>query len=84
LSARKPPTNTRVLEIRDDGVVVEENGTSRTLPAGLVVTAIGSRPNAAPAKKLNGKYPVPAVGDAFAAGKAPDGISAAYKAAMEL
>jgi NADH dehydrogenase FAD-containing subunit len=46
------PTNTSVLEIRDDGGGVEENGTSRTLPAGLVVTAIGSRPNAAPAKKL--------------------------------
>jgi NADPH-dependent 2,4-dienoyl-CoA reductase/sulfur reductase-like enzyme len=77
-------TNTKVLEIRDDGVVVEENGTSRTLPADLVVMAIGSRPNAALAKELEDKYPVTVVGDAFAVGKALDGINAAYKAALEL
>jgi hypothetical protein len=41
-------------------------------------------PTHALAKELEDKYPVTVVGDAFAVGKALDGINAAYKAALEL
>jgi hypothetical protein len=49
-----------------------------------VVLASGSRSNNALARELEGNYPVTVVGDAFAVGKALDGIDAAYKAALEL
>lgn len=76
--------NTKVLEITDTGVIVEGQGAQRLLPASLVILAIGSRPNSTLAKKLEGKCPMTVVGDAFAVGKALDGINAAYKAALAL
>lgn len=76
--------NTKTLEITDHGVLTEKNGIQRLIPADLVVVASGSRSNAALAKELEDKYPVTVVGDAFAVGKALDGIDAAYQAALEL
>jgi 2,4-dienoyl-CoA reductase-like NADH-dependent reductase (Old Yellow Enzyme family)/thioredoxin reductase len=76
--------NTKTLEITENGVLTEKNGIRRLIPADLVVLASGSRSNNALAKELEGKYPVTVVGDAFAVGKALDGIDAAYKAALEL
>jgi uncharacterized FAD-dependent dehydrogenase len=76
--------NTKTLEIHGKRRSDREKRHSRLIPADLVVLASGSRSNNALAKELEGKYPVTVVGDAFAVGKALDGIDAAYKAALEL
>lgn len=76
--------NTRVLEITDSGVTVESEGQQRTIPADMVVLAIGSRSNAALAGELSRNFRVSVVGDAATVGKALDGIDAAYRTALSL
>jgi 2,4-dienoyl-CoA reductase-like NADH-dependent reductase (Old Yellow Enzyme family)/thioredoxin reductase len=76
--------NTKVLKIEEDGVVVENSGGQRKIPADLVVLAIGSRSNTALAEELKRNFKVTVVGDADTVGKALDGIDAAYRAALEI
>ena len=76
--------NTRVLEITERGVTVENAGAAREIPADMVVLAIGSRPVTALAEELKQEFPVTVVGDAATVGKALDGIDAGYRAGLAI
>lgn len=76
--------NTKVLEIKKQTVIVEQNEEIIEIPADLVVLAIGSRSNNRLVAELEGRYPVRVLGDAAQVGKALDGILSAYQAALEL
>lgn len=76
--------NTKVLEILDDALVVEEEGLKKRIPADLVVLAIGSRSRKALAQELEKNYSVTIAGDAATVGKALDGIAGAYRTALNL
>jgi NADH:flavin oxidoreductases, Old Yellow Enzyme family len=77
-------TNTKVLKITEKGVTVETADGTKDIPAGMVVMAIGSRPNKSLADALSEKYRVTIVGDADKVGKALDGIMNAYDTALAI
>lgn len=76
--------NTKVIEIKDDSVVVDTADGSEEIPANLVVLAVGSTPNNHLAGKVSDQYPTSVIGDAVVVGKALDGINTAYALALEI
>jgi pyruvate/2-oxoglutarate dehydrogenase complex dihydrolipoamide dehydrogenase (E3) component len=76
--------NAKVLEIRDDGVVVAlENGT-KTIPADQVVVAIGSNSDNALSESIKNQYPTDVLGDANTVGKLLEGMTNAFEAAYRI
>ncbi|MEW5723897.1 MAG: FAD-dependent oxidoreductase [Thermodesulfobacteriota bacterium] len=81
----KVMTNTKVLEVRPEGVLVAKNGQETLVPADTVVLALGTVPEAALYENLSGKHPrVISVGDCRQPAKAYDAVHAAFKAALEI
>ena len=76
--------DTKVLEIKEKSVVVENAGNTLEIPADMVVLAIGSRSNRRLFDEIAEQYPVTVLGDAAQVGKALDGILAAYEAALKI
>jgi len=76
--------NSKVLEITDSSVIIETEEGIKTLPANLVVLAIGSKSNNTLAEELQVKYKTSVIGDAMNVGKALDGINNGYKVALEI
>jgi 2,4-dienoyl-CoA reductase-like NADH-dependent reductase (Old Yellow Enzyme family)/thioredoxin reductase len=76
--------NSKVLEIKDDGVVVESANGTQTIPANQVVLAIGSKPNGTLAEAVQDQYPTDILGDANTVGKALEGMTNAYEAAYRI
>lgn len=76
--------NAKVLEIKDDSVVLEVANGTKTIPANQVVLAIGSRPNNILLESIKDQYPTDVLGDAIAVGKALDGMTNAYEAAYRI
>lgn len=76
--------NSRVLEITDSGVIIENQEGQKTLPANIVVLAVGSKSNISLQEELKARYRTTVIGDAFAVGKALDGINHAYKTALKI
>ena len=78
-------TSARVLEIGDEGVLIEEKGKKLTVPADHVFLAVGMKPNRSlyDELKAEGKE-VYNVGDSLATGKIYDAIHAGYKAAWRI
>ncbi|MFA4916387.1 MAG: FAD-dependent oxidoreductase [Syntrophales bacterium] len=56
-------TETKVEEIKEDGVVVKKDGKSFFIPAESIVIAAGSRPNKESAKFLHDQIPTYLIGD---------------------
>ncbi|SKB64706.1 2,4-dienoyl-CoA reductase [Acetoanaerobium noterae] len=77
-------TNTKVLEILENGVLVQREEKQFVIPADLVVMAIGSKSNNQLSEKLIGKFKVSVIGDAHQVGKALDGMNKAYKIALSI
>jgi len=76
---------TKVLEVRRDGVLVDRAGTQQVLPADTVILAVGSRPQNELYQTLLGKVEdLSIIGDAAKPRKALDAIHDAYNAAKEL
>jgi len=76
--------NARVLEIKDDAVVLADAGGTKSIPADQVVLAIGSRPNSELAEAIMCRYPTDVLGDANTVGTALEGMTAAYHAAYRI
>ena len=76
---------TKVLDIGDEGVVVEQEGATRTLPADVVVLAAGARSYNPLQAELESKgLDVHIIGDAQKVGNAFDATHAGYKTARSL
>ena len=77
-------TSSRVVEINDQGVVVEGHG-RKTIPADHVLVAIGLAPCRSLAEELKamGKQ-VTVVGDCSKVGKIYDAIHSGYKAGLRV
>jgi len=76
---------TKVLEVRRDGVLVESSGTQQVLPADTVILAVGSRPQNELYQALQGKVEdLSIIGDAAKPRKALAAIHDAYNLAKEL
>ncbi|MNN61557.1 NADH oxidase [compost metagenome] len=76
--------NSKVLEITNTSVIIETENGAQSLPASLVVLAIGSRSNNSLTSELGSKYSIKVLGDASVVGKALEGINPAYKTALEI
>lgn len=78
--------NSKVVEITDDGVVIEKNGEKITLSGfDKVVMAVGVKPDNQLAEILKGKAPeVIVVGDAKEARKALEAIQEGYEAGLQI
>lgn len=77
-------TNARVVEINDEGVVVEGHGRT-TIPADHVLLAVGMKPNNALYEKLKAEgREVYNVGDSVRPAKIYDAIHAGYKTAWRI
>lgn len=77
--------NARVVEICDEGVVVEGKGGRRTVPADEVLLAVGMKANNALCDGLKeAGIPVTVVGDCVKVGKIYDAIHTGYKAARKI
>ena len=77
--------NARVLRVEADGVVVEEEGEERLLPAQTVICAIGQRPRAAAVDALRDSAPfVRIVGDAQRPANVTTAVYEAYHAALDI
>lgn len=76
--------NTKVVEIKDDSVVVETADGPLEIPADLIVLAVGSTPNNQLAGKVSDQIPTSVIGDAVLVGKALEGINTAYAVALEI
>ena len=80
--------NTKCKEIRDNGVLVEdEKGKEVFVPADTVVLALGMKARAEEAKKLReaaGNIPVFEIGDCLRAAKVGEAVQEGYMAAMSI
>jgi len=76
---------TCVLELRKDGVLVENAAGQTLLPADTVVIAAGAKPNNDIYEELSGKLAkVDIIGDAVNVARIPDAVEAAYKLAAQI
>lgn len=76
---------TRVVEITRDGVAVENDSGTVTLPADTVVVAAGAKPNSALYEALSGKIDkLNCIGDAVRVARIPDAVESAYKLASTI
>jgi len=75
---------TKVLEVRSDGVLVENAGSQKVIPADTVILAVGSRSNNELYLALQGKIEsLSIIGDAAKPRKVLDAIHEAYAEAMK-
>ncbi|MHB8076467.1 oxidoreductase [Desulfosporosinus fructosivorans] len=76
---------TKVLEVRADGVLVENDGTQKVIPADTVILAVGSRSNNELYLALQGKIEsLSIIGDAAKPRKVLDAIHEAYAEAIRV
>lgn len=76
---------TKVLEIKKDGVLVENKDGQQLLPADTVVMAAGAKPADELYEALQGKIEkLDKIGDAVNVGRIPDAIESAYKLAISI
>lgn len=76
--------NTKVLEIKEDGVVIEKEGEKEEIPCDQVVIAIGSRPNKDLEELIKAKYSYKVIGDATKVGRALEAVEMGHVAGMEI
>ena len=80
-------TKTKVLEIKDEGVLVQkEDGSTEILEADCVINALGMRPKMDMVDAVKAKYPVKtvAMGDSVKMGKIGTAIRSGFFAAMSI
>jgi 2,4-dienoyl-CoA reductase-like NADH-dependent reductase (Old Yellow Enzyme family)/thioredoxin reductase len=77
-------TDSKVLEILDDAVIIETAEGQKKLAADLVVMAIGSKSNNELFDQLDNEFDISVIGDANQVGKALDGIKNAYELALNI
>src|SRR5680860_1330204 len=76
---------TKVLEVRSDGVLVENAGSQKVIPADTVILAVGSRSNNELYLTLQGKLEsIGIIGDAAKPRKVLDAIHEAYSEAVKI
>lgn len=76
---------TKVLEVRSDGVLVENGGSQKVIPADTVILAVGSRSNNELYLALQGNMEyLSIIGDAAHPRKALDAIHEAYSEAIKM
>ena len=76
---------TKVLEIRKDGVLVENAEGQKLLPADTVVMAAGAKPNNDLYEAVKDKIPNCAlIGDAVKVARIPDAVESAYTLAASI
>ena len=76
---------TKVLEIRKDGVLVENEDGQKFLPADTIVMAAGAKPNDEMYELLKDKLPkVDKIGDTVQVGRIPNAIESAYTLASSI
>ena len=78
-------SETKVLEIRKDGVLVENEDGQKFLPADTIVMAAGAKPNDEMYELLKDKLPkVDKIGDTVQVGRIPNAIESAYTLASSI
>lgn len=76
---------TKVLEIRKDAVIVENEDGKKAIPADTVVIAAGARPNNGLYEELKDKLPkVDVIGDSVSVGRIHNAVESAYRLAMTI
>lgn len=76
---------TKVLEIRKDAVIVENEEGRKAIPADTVVIAAGARPNNGLYEELKDKLPkVDVIGDSVSVGRIHNAVESAYRLAMTI
>ena len=76
---------TRVLEIKKDAVIVENEEGRKVIPADTVVIAAGARPNNGLYEELKDKLPkVDVIGDSVSVGRIHNAVESAYRLAMTI
>lgn len=76
---------TRVLEIKKDAVIVENEDGRKVIPADTVVIAAGARPNNGLYEELKDKLPkVDVIGDSVSVGRIHNAVESAYRLAMTI
>lgn len=83
-TAVKLLVNTKVVEIKEDAVVVEREGKIEEIPAEQVVIAIGSRPENTLEAIVKGKYEYAVIGDATKTGRALEAVEMGHVAGMNI
>ncbi len=77
-------TNSKVVEISGNEVIVETGNVQKNISANQVVIAIGSKPYIPFNETVLKKYNVELIGDAKVVGKALEGIQDAFSVAVDL
>lgn len=79
-------TSAKVAAFEPDGVVIEQDGVRKKIPADTIITAFGQRPNTALTDELEAKYPtkLTVIGDCAGVAKAAKAIREGFYAAMAL
>ncbi len=76
---------TKVLEIKKDAVIVENEEGRKAIPADTVVIAAGARPNNGLYEELKDKLPkVNVIGDSVSVGRIHNAVESAYRLAMTI
>lgn len=76
---------TKVLEIKKDAVIVENEDGKKAIPADTVVIAAGARPNNGLYEELKDKLPkVDVIGDSVSVGRIHNAVESAYRLAMTI
>ena len=76
---------TKVLEIKKDAVIVENEEGRKAIPADTVVIAAGARPNNGLYEELKDKLPkVDVIGDSVSVGRIHNAVESAYRLAMTI
>lgn len=76
--------NTKLLEIKDNSVIVETPEGIREISSDLVVIAVGSKSNNLLYEQIKNKYDSILLGDAQTVGKALEGINSAFDTAINI
>ncbi len=77
-------TDSTVVEIRDNSVVIETGGERQEIPADQVIVAVGSKSNTQLLEEIGDRIPTIVLGDAMLVGKALEGINNAYAQALTI
>ncbi len=77
-------TNTKVLEITEDSVIVDTNGTEKVIPAETVVLAFGYKPNNKLADDIKDLCEVKVIGGSVKTGNALEATGNALDAILEI
>ncbi|HPN93301.1 MAG: 2,4-dienoyl-CoA reductase (NADPH) [bacterium ADurb.Bin236] len=78
-------TKAKAVEINDEGIVIDDAGTKKTLPADFVILAVGSKSyNPLEEQLKDSGIEIAVVGDAKKIGLIFDAIHAGHKAALKL